>query len=188
LGIYKLMANFDLEKIKEEFLGERWIGYYILLIFIYLLTFYYATVGVNSKWYNELKQPNWAPGLILIGIIGIVVYIMSFWGLYLAFLKVYENPEENEEIYSFFMITITITTGILAVWTYLFYVAHQVGLATIFMLAAFVLYFAITIELMTLDIWAGLLNAAYLLWLGYFFAFSIWIYIENPVELRGDTL
>lgn len=86
------------------------------------------------------------------------------------------------------MIGITLTTGVLAAWTYLFYVAHQIGVATLFIGAAFVLYLAIVIEMMTLDVWAGLLNVTYLLWLGYFFVFSLWIYIENPVQLRGETL
>ena len=181
------MVDFDFEKIKAEFLGKKWIGYYVLLGFIYLITFYYATVGVNSKWYDELRRPSWDPGLIFIGIIGIAVYALSFWGLYLAFDEVYNNPEENEEIYNFFMVSITITTGILAVWTYLFYIAHQIGAATLFMLAAFVLYFAVVIELLTLNVYAGLLNVTYLLWLGYFFVFSMWIYLENPVQLRGGT-
>lgn len=72
------MVNFSWEKIKKDFLGERWIGYYVLLGFIYLITFYYASVGVNSKWYEELKKPDWNPGLIFISIIGIVVYALSF--------------------------------------------------------------------------------------------------------------
>lgn len=182
------MVNFSWEKIKKDFLGERWIGYYVLLGFIYLITFYYASVGVNSKWYEELKKPDWNPGLIFISIIGIVVYALSFWGLYIAFEKVFENPDENKEIYDFFMIGITLATGVLAAWTYLFYVAHQIGVATLFIGAAFVLYLAIVIEMMTLDVWAGLLNVTYLLWLGYFFVFSLWIYIENPVQLRGETL
>jgi len=182
------MVEFNWEKIKRDFLGERWIGYYVLLGFIYLITFYYATIGVNSQWYKELKKPIWDPGLIIISIVGIVVYILSFWGLYLAFESVYDNPEENKEIYSFFMIAITLATGILAIWTYLFYIARQIGLATLFILIAFVIYFSVVVEMFTLNVWAGVLNITYLLWLGYFFVFSLWIYIENPVQLRGINL
>lgn len=179
------MVEFSLKTFKEEFLGERWIGYYLVLGFLYLVTFYYASIGINSKWYDELKKPSWDPGIITISVIGIIIYILSFWGLFIAFDKIAENPTERKEAYDFFMITITITTGVLAIWTYLFYFAHQIGLATIFILIAFILYFAVVIEFMKLDFLAGLLNVSYLLWLGYFFIFSLWIYLENPKQLRG---
>jgi len=179
------MVEVSLSKFKEEFLGERWLGYYLVLGFLYLLTFYYSSIGINSAWYDELNKPSWDPGVIIISIIGIVIYILSFWGLFIAFDRIAENPVETREAYDFFMITITITTGVLAVWTYFFYFAHQVGLATIFMLAAFVLYFAVVVEFLRLDFLAGALNIPYLLWLGYFFVFSLWIYLENPSQLRG---
>ena len=182
------MASFDLEKIKEEFLGKRWIGYYIILFILYLITFYYATVGIYSKWYERLRQPPWAPGLIVTALIGIVVYALSFWGLYLAFEKVYANVEENERLYEFFMISITLTTGILGIWTYLFFISRQVALATIFMLIAFLLYFAVVVEMFMLDFTSGLLNVPYLAWLGYFFVFSVWIYLENPADLVGSPI
>ena len=182
------MDGFDLEKVKREFLGKKWIGYYIVLGILYLITFYYAFVGIYSTWYKNLRQPPWAPGLILTSIIGVVVYVLSFWGLYLAFDKVNANVEENGQFYDFFMISITISTGILGIWTYLFFISHQVALPTVFMLIAFILYFTIVIEMLTLDVTAGLLNIPYLLWLGYFLTFSIWIYFENPAQLRGSPL
>jgi len=182
------MDGFDFQKIKQEFLGKKWIGYYIIIGILYIITFYYAFVGVYSNWYKTLKQPPWAGGLIVTSIIGVVVYVLSFWGLYLAFEKVYSNIEENKQLYDFFMIVITISTGILGAWTYMFFVSHQVALATVFMLIALILYFAVVVEMLTLDVTAGLLNIPYLLWLGYFFVFSLWVYIENPAQLRGAPL
>lgn len=179
------MVDFSLSTFKEEFLGERWIGYYLTLGFLYLLTFYYSSIGINSTWYKELKKPGWDPGVIIISIVGILIYILSFWGLFIAFDRIAEDPIERRDVYDFFMIAITLTTGVLAVWTYFFYFAHQIGLATVFMLAAFVLYFAVVIEFLKLDFLAGLLNVPYLLWIGYFFIFSFWIYLENPRQLRG---
>jgi len=182
------MEGLDLQEIKKEFLGKKWIGYYIIIGILYLITFYYSFVGIYSTWYKTLRKPPWGGGIIVTAIAGIVVYFLSFWGLYLAFEKVYATVEENKELYDFFMIAITISTGILAVWTYLFFISHQIGLATIFMFMAFVLYFAVVIEMLSLHVTAGLLNLPYLIWLGYFFVFSLWTYIENPPELRGTSL
>ena len=182
------MKGLDFQEIKKEFLGKKWLGYYIITGILYLITFYYSFVGIYSTWYKTLRKPPWSGGIILTGIAGVVVYFLSFWGLYLAFEKVYATVDENKEIYDFFMITITISTGILAVWTYLFFISHQIGLATIFMFMAFVLYFAVVIEMLSLHVIAGLLNLPYLIWLGYYFLFSLWTYIENPPEVRGTAL
>jgi tryptophan-rich sensory protein len=182
------MELLNWQRIQEEFLGKKWLGYYLILIVLYLITLYYSAVGVNSKWYQRLKQPPWAPGLIVTAIIGVVVYVLSFWGLYLAFEKVYQNVEENIQIYDFFMITITLTTGFLSIWTYLFFISRQVLLATIFTLIGFILYFAVVVQMLILDPVAGALNIPYLIWLGYFFVFSAWIYLENPAELVGSPI
>jgi tryptophan-rich sensory protein len=182
------MSSVDLKKIQEEFLGTRWIGYYVLLIFIYLLTIYFSSIGINTKWYETLNRPPWEPGLIVLTIIAFVVYALSFYGLFLAFEKIYDNPEENQQVYSFFMISITLVTGILAIWTYLFYIAREIGVATIFLILAFAIYFAVVVLLLRVDVIAGVLNVLYLLWLSYFLVFSIWIYVNNPPSLRGSSI
>lgn len=183
-----MSSSLNIEKIKEEFLGIRWIGYYILLVFIYLLTIYFSTVGINTKWYETLNRPSWEPGLIVITIVAFIVYALSFYGLFLAFETIYDNPEENQSIYSFFMISITLVTGILGIWTYLFYIAREIGVATIFLAFAFALYFAVVVLLLRVNVLAGILNIGYLLWLSYFLVFSIWIYLNNPPSLRGSSI
>lgn len=177
-----------IQRIKEEFLGAKWVGYYVLLIFIYLLSVYFSSVGSNTKWYQTLNRPSWEPGFYVITIVAIIVYVLSFYGLFLAFEKIYDNPVENKEIYRFFMIVVTLVTGILGIWTYLFYIARQIGIATLFLIVAFVLYLSVVVVLMQVDFWGGFLNFLYLLWLGYFVVFSVWVYVNNPESLRGINI
>jgi tryptophan-rich sensory protein len=174
--------------IQEEFLAQRWIIYYIMLVFIYLLTVYFSSLGINTKWYQTLNRPPWEPGLAVITVVALIVYFLGFYGLFLAFQAIYDNPQENQEIYSFFMIVITLVTGILGIWTYLFYIARQIGTATIFLIIGFVLYLTLVLVIIQVDLWAGIFNILYLLWLGYFVIFSVWIYLNNPESLRGESI
>jgi tryptophan-rich sensory protein len=189
--------SFDLESdlsvsniiasLKKDFLGRRWTTYYAFIALLYLISVYFVVLGTFSDWYASLRQPSWNPNLILSILIGIVVYALSFYGLYVAFEKIYGNLDRNLEIYEFFMITITISTGLLTIWSYLFFIARAVGLSILFIFLGFVVYLILIIEIGILYPLAGLLNVPYLLYLLYFVVFTSWIYIENP-QIRQERI
>jgi tryptophan-rich sensory protein len=192
-GETSLALNTDLsisnivDTLKKDFLGRRWTAYYAFIALLYLISVYFVVLGTFSDWYASLRQPSWSPSLILSILIGIVVYGLSFYGLYVAFEKIYGDPERNLEVYEFFMITITISTGLLTIWSYLFFIARAVGLSILFIFLGFIVYLVLIIEIGILYPLAGLLNVPYLLYLLYFVVFTSWIYIENP-QIRQERI
>jgi len=169
-----------IKTLKKEFLGAQWATYYILIGFLYLISIYFAIIGSYSQWYESLKKPDWAPSLFLGALLGGFAYISSFYGLYLAFDNIYKDLKNNMEVYEFFMITITISTGLLTIWSYLLFLSQAIGLATLFIFLGFAVYLVLIIEIGILYPLAGFLNIPYLLYLLYFTLFTAWLYIENP--------
>jgi tryptophan-rich sensory protein len=132
------------------------------------------TVRGVSEWYLTVIKPSFTPPGSFIGIMWTLIYILTAISLIL-----FINQGRNSEKF-WLIIGVFVLNGIInALWSYLFFTKHLIGLAAID--AGFI---AVTVGLMMVLVWpyskfSSLLLLPYLIWVSFATYLNFTIYRMN---------
>jgi tryptophan-rich sensory protein len=132
------------------------------------------TVRGVSEWYLTVIKPSFTPPGSFIGIMWTLIYILTAISLIL-----FINEGRNSEKF-WLIIGVFVLNGIInALWSYLFFTKHLIGLAAID--AGFI---AVTVGLMMVLVWpyskfSSLLLLPYLIWVSFATYLNFTIYRMN---------
>jgi tryptophan-rich sensory protein len=157
--------------------------WYIVYFVVAMLTLYLFLVGIYSEWFKSLVIPSWQPSLAAIIVIWIVVYGLSYWGIWKLYKKEvinhsdYLQPSSISHLFALSLIFLLLFTF----WTLsILYQSLYASLAIligIFIFGLYYLYFVYQI-----DHTAGLFQIPFILWLLFYVFLGAQYLILNPTQ------
>ena len=127
-----------------------------------------ATMGeARGPWYASLSKPDWTPPSWVFGPVWTVLYVMMGIASYLVW-----RAGGSMSLYA-------VQLALNCAWSILFFKAHDLGLATVDVVALWVVLAATTLQFSRVDPVAGYLMLPYLAWTTYAAALTISISARN---------
>jgi len=130
-----------------------------------------ATAPAIPGWYKGLAKPSFTPPNWLFGPAWITLYLLMGIALFLVWRQGLDRPGVKAALALFF-----IQLGLNALWSWLFFGWHQLGLAFAEIVLLWVVILLVTIKFFALSRAAGWLLVPYLLWVMFasVLNFSLW--------------
>jgi len=146
--------------------------WYVLYGVTLLLSVFIAYRGINSEFYKKLVMPTWAPSFLAAVIITLIVYGLSYAGLYIMYSKVGEPANFNPG-HTSFIFAISLLLSIVGLLWFLVFFNFQGLKTSLFVIAALIgvsLYYTYLIFQYT--VLGGFLQIPFILWLGVYLALN----------------
>ena len=130
-----------------------------------------ATVPAIPGWYQGLAKPSFTPPNWLFGPAWITLYLLMGIALFLVWRQGLDRPGVKAALALFF-----IQLGLNALWSWLFFGWHQLGLAFAEIVLLWVAILLVMIKFFALSRASGWLLVPYLLWVTFasVLNFSLW--------------
>lgn len=161
-------------------MDNQLIVWYVLYGVILLLAAFIVWRGINTDFYKQLVSPTWQPSFLAAIIISIIVYGLSYAGLYIMYTKVGEPANLNPG-HTSFIFAISLLSAIIGLFWFLTFFNFQGLKTSLFVLAALIgvaLYYTYLISQYT-ELGAAL-QIPFILWLGVYLALNADYVNLNP--------
>lgn len=131
----------------------------------------YATATSVGTWFTTIEKPTWNPPNWIFGPVWTSLYALMGIASYIVWLR-------RKEVNHFGFVTFVYLFQLLLnlSWSFLFFYAHQIGLAAIEILVLLAFMVCNAYLFYRINKWAGLLYLPYVLWVSFasLLNFSIW--------------
>lgn len=133
----------------------------------------FATASGVREWYPTLEKPSFTPPDAVFGPVWTLLYFLMGVGLYL----VVRSPAGTARTRALWVFGVQLTLN--ALWSFLFFAFHRVGLALVDILFLWAGIVAMLAAFLSVHRKAGWLQAPYLLWVSFATALNASIWMLN---------
>ncbi len=128
------------------------------------------TTDALTSWYLTINLPSWTPSGGVIGIVWTILYILIAIAGILAWNSV--KKKDRRRVFTLFGLQLILN----ALWSYLFFSAHQIGAAFVEMLGLELAIITLIVAVKKYSTTAAWLLLPYALWVAFatYLTFSVW--------------
>ena len=157
---------------------SKWksLAVFLLIVFTIQLLGYIATGVSTDNWYSELKKPDWAGSQWTFGWVWTFLYFLIAISGWMVYNKV------DGDLNSTAMRVYGLQLFCIAIWPWLFFVAHHTLFSFIDIVILFLLILFTMAAFWRHSPWASVLLFPYLLWISFAMSINFVIALYDVIE------